>query len=330
MKFTREGIRVIIVTLLFSFAALNTGNNLMYLILATMISVLFLSSIVTYLNLRGIELLIEPEDELFVAQPARVNITIKNRKAFIPSYSILVDIKDLGNFYMPYVPSRNSITVKEFILPKKRGILRLKERAKLTTGFPFIFTQRTLSPDSDRSFVVYPELKDIDLANILADEIGHENPIAASDEFHNIREYRHGDESRLIHWKATAKTGVLMVKEFMLSETSKFTIVLDNFSPPNTMSFERSVSFAASIASKLISVGVYVRMVTCKKIIPFGTGKEHLFKILDILAIIEPADSAECPIEEEPGDGILILQSDSSPFKKFQTSIHTVVYASNL
>ncbi|MCP3968451.1 MAG: DUF58 domain-containing protein [Lentisphaerae bacterium] len=47
-------------------------------------------------------------------------------------------------------------------------------------------------------------------------------------DFYGIREYRHGDEIRFIHWKATASKRQIMVKEFEANTTDQVVIVLDN------------------------------------------------------------------------------------------------------
>jgi len=70
---------------------------------------------------------------------------------------------------------------------------------------------------------------------------------------------------------------------------------------------------------------------TCKKIIPFGSGQEHLFKILDALALIDEEDTWECPMMHEiQGTGVLILKSDDSSLKKAAPMCSMVIYASDL
>ena len=65
--------------------------------------------------------------------------------------------------------------------------------------------------------------------------------------------------------------------------------------------------------------------------IPFGNSKDHLFKILDILAAIEGQDSWECPISDElEGTNIVILGSEGSPLSRFITDTDMVIYATTL
>ena len=74
--------------------------------------------------------------------------------------------------------------------------------------------------------------------------------------------------------------------------------------------------------------GYFVRLLTCSKVVPFGNSTEHLYKILDILAVIESRDSWECPLSVEPeGLTILILSSEQSLLKRFISLSDMVIYA---
>jgi uncharacterized protein (DUF58 family) len=96
-----------------------------------------------------------------------------------------------------------------------------------------------------------------------------------------------------------------------------------------TVDFERSVSFAASLAVKLIEMGMALRFVTCKKTIPFGIGKEALLKILDLLAVINLSEDFFCLIDEKDlrDPFILILQSEGSPLIRFKDMAIKTYYA---
>ena len=151
------------------------------------------------------------------------------------------------------------------------------------------------------------------------------------DEFAMIREFRYGDDRRKIHWKASAKTDKLLVMEYAANELKKLTIMLDNMLPQDAEIFESAVSFTASVAERFLREGYFVRLLTCGKVIPFGSGTEHLYKILDLLAVIGRHDSWECPVSEEI-DGItfLVVGSGESPLRKFIPQSDMVVHAETL
>jgi uncharacterized protein (DUF58 family) len=73
------------------------------------------------------------------------------------------------------------------------------------------------------------------------------------DEFHRIREYRTGDNTRRIHWRSTARRNELMVKEFHETRDENLMVLLDLWQPPspNTSQLE-GVETAVSFATTLI------------------------------------------------------------------------------
>lgn len=72
--------------------------------------------------------------------------------------------------------------------------------------------------------------------------------------FHAIREYAPGDARRRIHWKSTAKTGQLMVRQYEESRRSRMAVVLGLAEPEHASDdeFELAVSCAASLALRAV------------------------------------------------------------------------------
>lgn len=72
--------------------------------------------------------------------------------------------------------------------------------------------------------------------------------------FHAIREYAAGDSRRQIHWKSTAKTGRLMVRQFEESRRSRMAIVLSlaQSDYADDDEFELAVSAAASLGVRAV------------------------------------------------------------------------------
>jgi uncharacterized protein (DUF58 family) len=95
--------------------------------------------------------------------------------------------------------------------------------------------------------------------------------------------------------------------------------------------FEKSVSTAASLCSEFIGRGYYVRLISCRKVVPFGNGQSHMLKILDILAEVERVRAVECPISESlEGMSILVVSSDISGFAPIASQCSGVIDARNI
>ena len=162
---------------------------------------------------------------------------------------------------------------------------------------------------------------------------------------HSLREFRYGDDWRRIHWKASAKASDLLVREYAEYTLKKATILLDNLAAPEEgiergvkddgssadERFENMVSLAGSLARYFLVRGYFVRVVSCKKVIPFGSGDEQLFKILDILAVVREEEGWDSPVSlEREGIFISVLRSRSGSLKTFAALSDRVMYADTL
>jgi uncharacterized protein (DUF58 family) len=312
MKITKEGKRFGLATLLIMAAAFNTGNNLIYLILSLMLSLILLSVVILKINLSGLLLVVSPLSPIFAGEEAAFSITLSNGKRLIPSYSVNVETKGMNTrTYYSSVPPGNEVSRVAPILFRRRGLYGHNDFV-VRSGFPFILCTGTGRIKISGEVLVYPALLDIEEA---APEMpGFEEGEAvrtaeSSDEVYSLRGFRYGDDLRQIHWKASAKASELMVREYVKYESRKATIILDNLktfgAAGNEEVFEKAVSLAASLAKFLIEKGYIVRVVSCRKIIPFGAGDEHLLNIFDILATVGEEDEWESPLPRK-GDGFII------------------------
>jgi uncharacterized protein (DUF58 family) len=331
MKSTREGKRFFLATFLISLTAFNTGNNLIYLILSMMISILILSVIILKINMRKLVLKVYQDNPVYAGTPASIDMTIANKKR-IASRSVKVTSSGIAaeEIYFPLVPARSEVTESFPVIFRKRGIYRYGDFL-IESGYPFIFFTKRVSTSVKGEIIVYPEIKDIDGLSPPFPGEGHEHSlsrIGEGEEFTMLREFRYGDDRRRIHWKASAKTNKLLVTEYSVDELKKMTVILDNLMFRDENFFEKAVSFAASLSDRYLKDGYFVRLLTCSKVVPFGNSTEHLNKILDILAVIESRDSWECPLSVEPeGLTILILSSEQSLLKRFISLSDMVIYA---
>jgi uncharacterized protein (DUF58 family) len=114
--------------------------------------------------------------------------------------------------------------------------------------------------------------------------------VGQSDEFVSLREYRHGDPLRRIHWRSWARIGKPIVREFEDEFFSRYALVLDTFSDePYSEPFEEAVSVASSFACAirtqeslldLLFVGTQAYCFTS------GRGLAHVDQMLEILASV--------------------------------------------
>ncbi len=333
MSLTREGRRFLLATFLIGVAALNTGNNLIYLILALMLAVAILALAVALMNLTGlsVSLLVDPPAFCGEARPG--SIVLKNAGKFLSSSSVRIESDALDQ--PVYVPSVAAGTVRgeEAVFRfARRGILKHGD-ALLRSSFPFILFERRVKANVSGETLVYPRRIPVD--RIVGDQsvYGDDGVLrrgVSGDDLVSLREFRSGDDRRDIHWKASAKRSTLLVREYAGRETRNVTIFLDNQMPHEPRLFEKAVAAAASLCDHFLMQGDSVRLITCRKVVPFGVGIEHLFTILDILAVIEETDCRDYPRTDSEEISLLVLKSAQSGTAEIASSAGRVVYADAL
>ncbi|MEJ2696979.1 MAG: DUF58 domain-containing protein [Candidatus Sulfobium sp.] len=336
MKTTREGRRFVLLALLIAVAAVNTGNNLIYLIFALMFSVAVLAVVLLKVNVSGLALEVSFEGPVFAGEPAYAAVLTRNNKRFVPSYSLRVAADGaVSPVYFGLISAGGAAEKAIPLRFERRGLYGHRDFF-IESGFPFILLNSRRAAGVSGEILVYPALvKTDDMIAGSSRNPGEGARIRSSsgDEIYSVREYRHGDDRRRIHWKATAKTGALMVKEYAEGEYRKATVVIDNLSVPGDESrrvirgrgerhssgiFEKAVSIAGSLAGDLLDRGYLVRLMSCRKVIPFGTGRDHFLRILDILAVIGEEPSWDSPRPD--GDDLCVsvvrsrLTSSNLPF----------------
>ena len=115
--------------------------------------------------------------------------------------------------------------------------------------------------------------------------------IGRSEEFVALREYRHGDPMRHIHWRSWAKVGKPIVKEFEDEFFVRHALVLDTFDEePNSEVLEEAVSVAASFACTILTQESLLDLLFVGNqsyCFTAGRGLAHAEQMLEILASVK-------------------------------------------
>jgi uncharacterized protein (DUF58 family) len=135
-------------------------------------------------------------------------------------------------------------------------------------------------------------------------------------EFHSLRDYVDGDEPRSIHWRASARSEGLKVRQHTTEGVRRCIVVLDrdeaDLPEDDPDCFERGVAIAASLVQAGDRAGLTTRFVTSGGIDLRGPDVASL--TLKVLARIEPGEAIE-EIERDPGEGLgltLVLTPSSA------------------
>ncbi|MFH0794354.1 MAG: DUF58 domain-containing protein [bacterium] len=316
-RLTLEGYLFVGLTLVIGFAAVNTGTNLLYLILAMMLSFILVSGIVARQGIRGLSIQRFVPGYVFAGQPATIRFQITNHKRFAHSFSLRITdrLKNgtvVGVCYIVKVAKGSSTTAEYRCIFPRRGRYWIHSFT-LSTRFPFGFFEQAYSRFHSRELLVYPPM--VPLGDVLEKpslNLGESESAQKGfgSSLYGLRDYRPDDSARWIHWKLSAKTSKLIVREFEREEKKKITLLLDNRLSGDIRAeveadFERAIIVAASLARDLLHDGYQVQLVTASGSIPFDTGSQHLMRILRALALLDLEDAGA------PMHGFFAADSDS-------------------
>jgi uncharacterized protein (DUF58 family) len=336
--------------LLVTILSLSSGNNLLYLVLSSLLATMFVSWAPSRLNLSRVEVSVRFPNHIFAGESATFDLTVTNRSRLLPAFSLTVAMSEGGAgaqasskakedatsptelVYLPIVPSRAQAAARIERGFPKRGVYPIMGFI-VHSRFPFGFIEQRRRLDANGEIVVYP-------APLPLDEFGHALPPllgrlesrakGSGSDLYAIRRYISSDHRRQIDWKATAKTSQVMVREFTRDDDWRVTIVFDALvenesasAPEFAEKFERGVTLAASLISHFIRAGVETRLVT----VPapdsttavgdsgFGVGNAHSYKMFYQLALIAPATEADVERDAQPApsdDPFLIVIASAS------------------
>jgi uncharacterized protein (DUF58 family) len=319
LQVTKGGFVFIGILAVVAFAAWNTGNNLLFLVFSLLTSTLFVSWVAARASLRDLVVSARFPDHIYAGEPAPVIVTLRNRKRFWPSFSVLVEARGplqavldekkkkrrrarqrFGKrtlAYFMYVPHRAAAEQSVEQLFARRGH-ELITGFELSTRFPFgFFRRRRRLRARDVDIIVYPKPEPLsDELHLLPMNAGRliSTRRGAGHDLFSLRDYQPQDDLRHIDWKATARSRHLMVRQFTAEDERRVIIALDTRmvggvdEQEAVARFERGVRDAASLVAHFITERAEVLLVLGQEQGRYGVGSEHLYSCLRRLALAAP------------------------------------------
>lgn len=292
-------------------AAINSQANLLFAVFGLMIGILLISGVLCRIVLGRLQVLRVLPDQMIVGQPTTIQYQFTNAKRFWPSFSVSLAELDGGegftrqvNSYMLHAAPKMTAVVPVEVMPKRRGLYRLNNY-QISTSFPFGFIKRALTRHQQDSVLIYPPVGKMSPRFLSlcrsADRSGTDlRPRRnGSDEFYGVREFREGENPRLIYWKRSARTGTLVSKEMAQISPPRLMILVDTFQATGSMAelalIERCVAMASSLASYALDSGMAVGFCAWANgwlLLEPQRGKRHCRDVLAGLACL-PANKTE-------------------------------------
>ncbi len=260
-EFTSGGAVFLGILVIVAFSAWNTGNNLLFLILAFLTSALIISFFVGNLALKKIDVKMRFPETIFAGETTPIMVSLHNRKRLFPAFSIVVEVRGREREeslfaeeikrllpkriakklthppvvrrtldYFFYIPRRTAIENRAEHTFEKRGRFIIKD-FELTTRFPFaFFRHRRRLPAQEVEIFIFPKINPVteDLENLPL-EIGKftVQKHGFGQDLLSLRDYQPSDDLRRVDWKATARTRRLIVREYAAEDEKRITVVFD-------------------------------------------------------------------------------------------------------
>lgn len=282
-------------------AATNTANNLLYLLSALLLGLLLVSGVLSERSRRGLRLRAVLPEEIYAGRPFTLGARLENVKRRRVSRSLAVETAERRLYVERLAPGESRLLTWEETLPR-RGRQRLTG-ARVTTRFPFGLVVKRSRLLLDDDVLVFPAVRPIGDAWRRRLAAGGPRPVrrrGRGHDLYNLRDYRPGDDRRLIHWRSSAKTGALVVRE-LEAETALDTRLVLVGDARDPVRFEAALSEAASLAAHLTRADAAVELIGPGLHVPPGRGRAHLRRLLGALALYEPTTAPAARPSPRPG-----------------------------
>ena len=223
---------------------------------------------------------------------------------------------------LPRLPAGGT-EVARYVLPtERRGVIGVGPLAVVRQD-PLGLLQAARAFGATDTLWVYPRIHDVSPpgAGQRRDLEGPTSDGAAgSITFHALREYVVGDDLRLVHWRSTARTGTLMIRQQADPSQPQTTVVLDtHVASYDAETFEAAVEAAASIIAACAGHRFPVRLHTGTGLVAGGGGRASASGLLDHLTPLARADDGRlgavaARLAAEPaGHSLVVVTGDPDP-----------------
>ena len=282
VKVKRSGAIFIATTIFLGVAGANTANNLLYIIVSAMLSLMLISGLSSIVNLRNVRIRVIPPKEAFAGRNAPLRVVLWS-EGRMPSFLIRVSSEVDSALWL--VVNREAREKDLAVVFDNRGKVE-KIRLFLSSDFPLGMFVRYTEIEVRTDFVVFPApipTEEVLLSSGAEKETGDSltaQNITGYEDIKGIREYRN-DPMRLIHWKLSAKTEELLVKD--MTEDTKKPIVLSIDMVSGDI--ERRLSKLTYLTIKYIEEGYPVGLDLGDVKIPPRRGEKQKALILNELAL---------------------------------------------
>ena len=296
---TREGWQAAALSAGLLYAAVNTGNNLFFLIFSAVFGTTVLGFFLAGRVLCRARVFIEAPPRGRVGVPLRVSLRIENTSHTTPLPAIDFDVAISSGepFRIRTPPVAAGCTERGVgrLTPAKRGAWKMLS-ATAAPSFPWGLIARRIFVECPEQIVLIgprpQSAQPLGTGRRRGEQRDQRHPHSRGEEPMDAREYRPGDDARTIDWKASARSLGMVCRDRKGAPPVALQIELGRCAR-SPAAFEKTVSSVAGAAIEALARGESVGFVSDQVDFPPRSGPAQQHRILDYLATVRPLLSVE-------------------------------------
>jgi uncharacterized protein (DUF58 family) len=294
-------------------AAMNAQRNLLLLVFGIIMGAVFCSGLVG--SLRHLQVSRSAPQVVMEGRRFTIRHHVRNLSRWRGAFGLeLVELADPDwiegypeSLVLSVQPQQES-SARAHAVCQRRGRLKLP-KLRIGTRFPFGLLVKYATVVIPQEIISLPAVGRIVSEDIWPDinemggSAGQSAASGGDEDLAGIRDYRPGDNPRQIHWRRSARTGNLVVREMERPKAARAVVILDtqrsrgDAGSPETI--ELAIRFAATLICDGLSRGFQVGLVCSGDsvvAIPPAGGEEHSLPLLRELALLE--ENSDASLEE--------------------------------
>jgi uncharacterized protein (DUF58 family) len=295
----------IVATPVLTLAALNTGNNALYLLVSLAFGAFVASGALSRHTVGHVSVHVLPPAEVSAGSAASVRIEVSNRSRWLPAAGIVARVAGGPHgVLVDTVPPGGTRSVEMTTVFARRG-LRPLPQVRLEVRLPLGFFVKSLRITTPGEVLVYPRRFPGAAARLtsLAGEESHypSQRSRRSGEVDQLREFRPGDDIRDVHWKQTARQQRPIVMERRELLRPRGYVVLDRQLAPidDPVLLERFEDLVSEVTTTLLDRlrrGELVGLILGSRVHAPAGGSRQVRALLRELALVEPVGPGQDPL----------------------------------
>lgn len=292
-------------TVVIGLAAIDADNNILLILFGICLGAILLSFFSGWRSLRRVSVMRVAPEMSVAGQSLELRYTITNHRTWAGIRSLRITesvasdvFASVPAVFIPRLKAQEALTVAVPTVAMRRGRVTLRA-IKVSTGYPFELVKKVITHRVEDEVVIYPCLGRIHGELTKGREIRDLASVGASlvrsrgdDEFFGIREYRQGDNPRRIHWRRSAASGQLMIREMARTRDPQLWCIIDTLVDPQELGsayrLELIISAAATLICDALERGLRVGLISNGDpllVLPPGGGRRRRTRLLRELAL---------------------------------------------